>query len=72
MKLSEFIELLKTYDPDANVHVIEHREGHTYYDQGGWAYDVLFDKTKHITVDKFDVPTKGLHCNEILIGAKDL
>jgi hypothetical protein len=38
MKVSEFIEWLKTQDQDATVEVVVHESGTGYYDQGGWCY----------------------------------
>lgn len=35
MKVSEFIEWLKTQDQEAIVEVVVHRSGSGYYDQGG-------------------------------------
>lgn len=48
MKVHEYIEWLKTIeDQDADVLVVEHRSGSSYYEQGGYVIETLFDHTKH-------------------------
>ncbi len=48
MIVSELIEWLKGQDQGAIVEVVEHKSGHTHYDQGGNASTVDFDPTQHI------------------------
>jgi hypothetical protein len=43
MKVSELIEWLKDFDQNADVTVVEHFSGDSYYTQGGTAYVVGFD-----------------------------
>jgi hypothetical protein len=43
MKVQELIEWLKDFDQNADVMVVEHSYGGSYYDQGGTAYVVEFD-----------------------------
>jgi len=77
MNVAELIEWLKTQDQGATVQVVEHKDGHSYYDQGGNAREVDFNPEKHvdytdlrgnelITPDKpyFEQRTLllGLHC----------
>lgn len=46
MKVSEFIEFLKTQDQDATVQIVKHcSSGCGYYEQGGTASVVDFDPT---------------------------
>lgn len=49
MKVSEFIEFLKTQPQDADVVCIWHNSGHDVYSQGGDAHEVIF---------KPDAPTR--------------
>lgn len=42
MKVSEFIEWLKTQPQDADVVTIWHNSGYDVYSQGGDAHEVLF------------------------------
>lgn len=43
MKVAEFIEWLKTQPQDAEVMVISHTSGSSYYDQGGNIQVVAFN-----------------------------
>lgn len=50
MKIRELIQWLATVeDQDAEVEVVRHSSGKTYYDQGGNAKEVAFDPKKHAT-----------------------
>ena len=48
MKVHEFIKMLQEFeDQDADVFVIEHYCGTSYYDQGGNVKEVKFNKDDH-------------------------
>ena len=48
MKVRELIQWLATVgDQDAEVEVVQHSSGTSYYDQGGNASAVAFDPEKH-------------------------
>ena len=69
MKVSEFIEWLKTQDQEAKVEVLVHRSGNGYYDQGGntYVYDFNPLDTEHFEYNNF--PT--LNVRDLRIGTMD-
>jgi hypothetical protein len=74
MKVSEFIEWLKTQDQDAIVEIVVHKTGKGYYDQGGTAGTSDFDPTKHVEIcdmrgNQFVTPDKPYYNRvSILLG----
>ena len=61
MTVAQLIKFLKTQDQNATVRVVDHKDGHTYYDQGGNAYEVDFKIELHVEV-------LGPPYNTILLG----
>lgn len=65
MNVQELIEWLQAFpDKEAIVNVVAHSDGTGYYDQGGWAYQVVFDPDKH--VEYYD--WGSAHPKDILLG----
>jgi hypothetical protein len=48
LTVSELIEWLKSQDQGAIVEIVAHRDGRSYYDQGGNAGSEFFDPDKHV------------------------
>jgi hypothetical protein len=47
MTVAEMIDWLQTQDQDAVVHVVYHKTGYGYDNQGGTARTVVFDPNNH-------------------------
>ena len=68
MTVAELIKWLQTQDQAAVVHVVFHKTGYGYDNQGGTATTVAFDPNKHVDHSDAIIYNGKFYEKEILFG----